>query len=194
MCATAAGPSAALCRRREADSGQIGRQSRAALRRKPSAPGLLRKIAAVPSDRLVRRAYPGSMFDPAAALARLNLLLALVAQLFAAFSRLTRQAVRCLERAEHALAGAVRATLAEAGIAFPDLDDVGLVAWFAARDRTLKTSPASDGGETPRSALKPPANPTRPTALAPPSAAAGAAALTRRLENTDRSVLALTKL
>jgi hypothetical protein len=37
-----------------------------------------------------------------------------------------------LERTEHSLAAAIRAELSKAGLAFPDLSDGALVAWFAA--------------------------------------------------------------
>jgi hypothetical protein len=66
------------------------------------------------------------MFDPAAPVALLNLLLAYLLRPF------QPRSWRALERMEQVLADALRATLVDAGIAVPDLSNAKLIAWFNA--------------------------------------------------------------
>jgi hypothetical protein len=66
------------------------------------------------------------MFEPAAPLALLNLLLAFLLRPF------QPRSWRTLERMEQVLADGLRATLVDAGIAVPDLSNAKLIAWFNA--------------------------------------------------------------
>jgi len=78
---------------------------------------------------LVRAANVQAMFDPLVALSHIALLLTLCLRLFAQESG---RAPAALARTEAALACAIRATAADAGIVAPDLDDAALIAWFHA--------------------------------------------------------------
>jgi hypothetical protein len=79
------------------------------------------------------------MFNPAAHLALLHLLLAFLMRPF------QPRAWRALERMEQVLADALRATLLDAGVAVPDLSNAKLIAWFNAH------GPCSDNRAIPGS-------------------------------------------
>jgi hypothetical protein len=73
------------------------------------------------------------MVNAASPLIHINLLFALLARMAALFGlgpRPPKPVVRALIRAEAALAAAIRATLREDGVAFPDLDDPAFLVWF----------------------------------------------------------------
>jgi hypothetical protein len=73
------------------------------------------------------------MVNAAAPLAPINLLFALLARMLALFGlgpKPPALVVRALERGEAALADAIRATLRESGLAFPELPDAAFLGWF----------------------------------------------------------------